>query len=454
MGGVSLLKTKKRLFEIESQPFTFRTCIKNGPSDGPHFQPPPKVEALAKVSITIRLDKKDLNGHAPLCLILRHKGDRVRHTLPVRIHPRYWNKKGEVRKTLKGYGKINVFLAETLEKAKSAMQNEEFAGAVDLRRVRAAIRNRESGDACFIQYARERLSELEKRGQYATFGAYKTAVNKFEVYVHGVLGRKRLPFPRIDLDLLRGFQTELVSVHKNKVNTVHKNMTAIQAILVEAIKEGLFPQEKNPFYHIKLRKERSAKPSLSLEEFKSLEIADLPAGLISEVRDRFIFAVYAGGMRISDIFLIRVEDIKQIRGEWRFAYMQRKTNKPVFMTLLPRAEKILRKTGWPDRDPKERIFNVIPSSVEDNSQEMFRLISSKTALSNKYLVKITNRLGLPVRLSTHIARHTFSNIIDEKGVSVRKTSALLGHSNITTTENYLKMLRGGVADDELRMIFE
>ncbi len=59
---------------------------------------------------------------------------------------------------------------------------------------------------------------------------------------------------------------------------------------------------------------------------------------------------------------------------------------------------------------------------------------------NEYLKEIANLCGIKKRLSTHMARHSFATIMLTKGVSIESVSKMLGHTNITTTQIYAKIL--------------
>lgn len=48
--------------------------------------------------------------------------------------------------------------------------------------------------------------------------------------------------------------------------------------------------------------------------------------------------------------------------------------------------------------------------------------------------------GINKRLTTHCGRHSFSTLMLTKGVSIESVSKMLGHTNITTTQIYAKIL--------------
>ncbi|MCW5520194.1 site-specific integrase [Aureitalea sp. L0-47] len=65
-------------------------------------------------------------------------------------------------------------------------------------------------------------------------------------------------------------------------------------------------------------------------------------------------------------------------------------------------------------------------------------ISSMTAVYNKQLKKLAPITGNPnIRLSSHIARHSYSNLMLETGADIYTISKSLGHSNLSVTESYV-----------------
>lgn len=59
---------------------------------------------------------------------------------------------------------------------------------------------------------------------------------------------------------------------------------------------------------------------------------------------------------------------------------------------------------------------------------------------NEYLKEIASLCGINKRLTTHCGRHSFGTIMLTKGVSIESVSKMLGHTNITTTKIYAKVL--------------
>ena len=55
--------------------------------------------------------------------------------------------------------------------------------------------------------------------------------------------------------------------------------------------------------------------------------------------------------------------------------------------------------------------------------------------------------GLAKPIHSHMARHTFATFALRKGVKIENLSRMLGHTNITQTQRYAKVMAQSVHDD-------
>ena len=75
---------------------------------------------------------------------------------------------------------------------------------------------------------------------------------------------------------------------------------------------------------------------------------------------------------------------------------------------------------------------------------------------NSYLKEIADVCGIKKNLTFHIARHTFATTVTlSNGIPIETVSKLLGHSKISTTQIYAKVIERKVSDDmqKLRVQF-
>ena len=161
-----------------------------------------------------------------------------------------------------------------------------------------------------------------------------------------------------------------------------------------AIKEGLFPWEKNPFHHITLRKERPNKTKLSLEEIRQIEALELEEhALIWHVRCWFLFAFYAGGMWFSDVATVRWKHVIRQGDDLFVAYKMQKTKEGQSTLLVEQARRILE--AYADRagDEEATLFGILDRYDVSTPARLRQAIESRNALANKYLKKIQVQCG-------------------------------------------------------------
>jgi len=70
---------------------------------------------------------------------------------------------------------------------------------------------------------------------------------------------------------------------------------------------------------------------------------------------------------------------------------------------------------------------------------------------NSYLAEIADLAKIGKHLTTHIARHTFATMSLNNHVPIETISKMLGHSDISTTQIYARMLDQTISEDMERM---
>jgi len=412
---------------------------------------------MATIAIVRYPGMKDKRGTVPLYLRAT-VGTTVRYaSLGLRIPERHWNAKAEtVRKAHADHARLNQYLLDAKAAAQSVMADLLANGQqVTAARIRDGLRSKlqqtqKEHTEDFLGYCDGLLSEFERRGQIATHRAYRTAVRKLRSYVRKHRGWSELPFDEVTVPLMRGFQTYLVEELGNKPNTVHKNMASIRTLLYYAIKDGRFPQERNPFFQITLRKEKVQKDKLSIEEIEALEALELePETLLWHVRNWFLFAFYAGGMRFSDVATLCWKHVRSNR----LSYRMKKTNETTSIVLVPPALEILSHYRQRNTGPEARVFPVLDGYDVATPEKLHRAIGTRNALVNKYLKKLQRRADLETKLSFHLARHSLADYLRKKGWSIYDISKVLAHANVQVTEQYLKGFDSEDLDEKMQQVF-
>ena len=205
----------------------------------------------------------------------------------------------------------------------------------------------------------------------------------------------------------------------------------------------------NPYEYLRGKFKRGEKENveyLTEEEMKRFEAIILPKGSeLDVVHDLFIFQMFTG-LPYSDMQAFDASNYKWDGKSWKhvgeYSDMQAfdasnykwdgkswkhvgeriKTGVPYVSQLLPPAVKILEKYGW-------------------------EIPQLSNADYNRHLKALGQMAGIKTRLHSHLARHTFATYMLRNGVKIENVSKMLGHTNITQTQRYAKVLAQSVHDD-------
>ena len=186
--------------------------------------------------------------------------------------------------------------------------------------------------------------------------------------------------------------------------------------------------EKNPFARFKLKFQKYEREFLSKSELEILEQGILEQEYHKKTRDVFVFACYTGLSYIDVKQLDKNSIVKGIDGNYWIFTKREKTDQTVKIPLLDKAHEIIK-------------------NYEDSSKDELLPIYSNQKV-NKYLKEIASEFEIPKKLTFHSARHTFATTVTlSNGVPIETVSKLLGHSKLSTTQVYARVIEQKVSSD-------
>ena len=119
-------------------------------------------------------------------------------------------------------------------------------------------------------------------------------------------------------------------------------------------------------------------------------------------------------------------------GKYWIHTKREKTNETVKVPLLPKALKIVEK------------YKGIAQLT--SAATLLPLCSNQK--TNSYLKEIAKTCGIHKNISFHVARHTFATtIMLSNGVPIETVSKLLGHTKLSTTQIYARVLEHKISED-------
>ncbi len=211
-------------------------------------------------------------------------------------------------------------------------------------------------------------------------------------------------------------------------NGVMKHLERLKKLLNLAVK--LEWVQRDPFAKFSLKFEKIERPFLSQFEIDTIVNANFERSNLNMIRDIFIFSCYTGLSYIDVKTLTKDHIVKGIDGNnWIFTKRE-KTSQTVKIPLLDRAADIIEK------------YRDFP--MKDN--RLLPVYSNQKV--NQYLKEMAAELKIQKKFTFHCARHTFATTITlSNGVPLETVSKLLGHSKLSTTQIYAKVLENKISDD-------
>lgn len=203
------------------------------------------------------------------------------------------------------------------------------------------------------------------------------------------------------------------------VSAYHKSLRAMlnRALKMGKIQSNPYDRLRGEFKHSK----RETTEYLTEDQMqKILDIEPVPGSQVDMARDLFIFQMYTG-LAYVDTQRFDATQYREVDGKWKFIGERVKTGVPYVSMLLPPVVEVLKKYDW--HVPKM------------NNQKY-----------NQLLKAIGMVIGIE-RLHSHMGRHTFGTWMLSNGAKIENVSRMMGHTNITQTQRYAKVLAKDVYDD-------
>ena len=324
--------------------------------------------------------------------------------------------------------RVGIVARKVEQELNACIQDGRTVNVDDIRRRVFAVR--EVSERPLIDWIREQVPKLNTSS--GTMRHYNTLIARLEEY--GRLNRwedltvenlcdwdawlHRLPARQSSADRL-----QKKPVGRVCDGTVWNHHKWLKAMLSRAERFGLIA--RNPYVSLRGLFKRGDKESveyLTRDEMLRIEAVDVKSDARLEVaRDLFIIQMYTG-LSFSDLMKFNIKDYNKVSGRYVRVGTRVKTGVPFVSMLLPPVVAILKKYNWQ-----------IP--VVNNADY------------NRDLKIIGQAAKIDTRLHSHLARHTFATWMLSEGVPIESLSKMLGHTNITQTQRYAKVLAENIMSE-------
>ncbi|MBI9052345.1 MAG: site-specific integrase [Bacteroidales bacterium] len=269
----------------------------------------------------------------------------------------------------------------------------------------------------FISFYKNEIDPNMKRG-----------TRKEHEYTYNLLTEFKtdILFSEININLIKEFDRFLKTTKGLKRNTIAKHHQHIKRFLKIAYLNGLFEETKNPYFHLKdlFKREKSERISLSNQEIKNIEETVINPAYpeLQIVKDMFLFSCYSG-LRFSDVISLEKRHLLNDNGNYTIVKKMEKVEKPVTLPIS------LLFNGKP--------LNYILQYVDNKSSYIFPRITNQHM--NRQLKILALNADISMRLTFHIARHTFGTMLAELTYNPYLIMKLMGHADIETSMIYIHL---------------
>nr|AOE06994.1 transposase [uncultured bacterium] len=382
--------------------------------------------------------KRAVNNKANIYIRVTLNGKRVNISLKKKINISTWDEKLQrASGTDKDSRILNLYLNEVQSKVyriyedfkrdevpfTSQMVKAKFLGED---KTRFSFQN-------LVDYYNEKMQHKLHRN---TMGQYKTSQRYMMEYILKEYKLTDIPLFNLEYGFIVGFEDFLRSYvpksGQSKIgnNTAMKHIKRLRRMVTLAYRMKWI--ERDPFVNFKMKIEKKERGFLT--DFELLSIEDLSSSIerLMVVKDLFVFSCYTG---ISYVDIVQLNEDNIVMGidgsPWIMAERV-KTGAPFKIPLLPKAAILIDK--YKDHYRTNDTSNLLP-----------KLSNQKL---NSYLKEIADLCGIKKNLTFHMARHTFATTVTlSNGVPIETVSKLLGHTKLSTTQIYARVVERKVSDD-------
>lgn len=381
--------------------------------------------------------KINQKGLCPLnCRITLNK-ERKQFTTGLFVNPIYWeNKLQKVNSQDTNYTFINAQIEQIKIKINNIVLVFQLQGGdctldnIYNKYIGKEIKKKEY----ILSYYKQYLYKIKKltgiQIKDNTYHKFVYVGNHLESFLKWKFKKTDYPLEELNLQFLDDFDYYLKTEKKQEQITINKTIQRLRAPINQAISEGYL--DRDPFVLFKSKTVRKTVIFLTTDELKTFEEAVLQQQRLVVIQDLFIFCCYTG-LAYFEMANLEKKHIQIGFDGINWIQMKReKTQRQIAIPILPKAQAIIDK--YTNENNK-----VLPSI----SNQKF----------NSYLKEIAAIVGIDKRLTHHIARKTFaSTVLLYNDVPMEIVSELLGHSNITITqESYGKVVQKKVSEQMIKL---
>lgn len=290
--------------------------------------------------------------------------------------------------------------------------------------------NRYTREYSLFRFMESIIVKLRGNGKIRTAETYRATLNSFRNFRKG----EDLMLDCITSEVMEDYEAWL---RKRGLvsNTISFYIRILRAVYNRAVEDNII-DDRNPFRHVYTGIDKTVKRALPLSVIKKIKNLDLSCNpTLDFARNMFLMSFYLRGMSFIDMAYLKKTDLKN----GYVVYRRRKTGQMLVIEWTREMQTIC------DKYPENRSVYLLPiiRTAGTNEWCTYRNVGYNI---NHNLKKIALMLGVDVRLTMYVARHSWASAAKAKGIPLGVISEGMGHDSETTTRIYLASLDTSVVD--------
>ncbi|ADQ82405.1 site-specific integrase [Riemerella anatipestifer] len=393
-----------------------------------------------KLNILFVLDKVNTNskGIAPLRCRVTYLQERKVFSIGLFINPNNWDSKKQLAKPP---NEENNFINTQLSLIKNdinqaflflQVKEEKFDVNDIYTQYKGETLAREYGVLEYYDIYLEKLKKLIdieiKKQTWDKFSYIRDDVKEFIKFHYK---KSDIKLKDLDFNFITEFEYYSKTELKHQQVTINKSLQRFKKVVKQAVIQKYL--ESNPFEEHKPKKVYPKIVFLTQEELYKLEHHIFQSEILNQVKDCYLFCCYTG-LAYKEMFDLKKEDLITKPDGVTWIYKKRdKTGRNFSVPLiLPKALKVIEKYS---------------------SESEYLLPRVSNQYFNRLLKEIAFVLKIPKNLTHHTGRKTFaSTVLLNNDIPIEVISKLLGHSKITTTQEYYAELMPNKLSEQLNKL--
>lgn len=283
-----------------------------------------------------------------------------------KLNEKQWDEKNQRVKKSKHID-YTIYNELIEKKHNELLTNDKEIGGIE------SFKNRKS----FLSYFESIVKSNKLITKHGTRLKYRSVLHKLREYLNKGL-KTDVSFSELNLKFLDDFQVYMKSTGMD-TNTVTHYLKIIRVVIRKSQKEKEYTNVKDPFVNFTFeRKEKKTKETLSKEEIQQIKDTKLDSDRMDRIRKLFLFQFFTNGMRVSDLSILRFNNLSNGRINYKMFKTHNEINIPITELHIEILKKLL--------DLKTHLNYI---TIDNNKTLRERLEEVKEIRKNKYQTKQT-----------------------------------------------------------------